>query len=425
MTQAVSATGAEGDVQLPARGLNRLLTTRWRIALAWVLTRALTVSIFLPHFPGKISVNDLHYYAQQLGHLTHGGTLATTMPEYPLPMIAITMPQFLLGGTNPHAFAVLYVGSLLALDGGLLLALVRRSSYAGHPAITFWVWCLPAIGSLTYLRFDLIPSILVGLALLCATHGRGARAGAFTAFGAVLKLWPGALVPVFLLRRGERKGVVFGFVATLVGIVLVCWAIGGWTRLISPVKWQDGRGLQVESVPAAPLMFLRSLNHRTWYAMPTRWQATEIFGPGVRTVISLTTVLMLAGALYLLWLWVRAYRHGRNDPVFVGWLLLTAILIVIITNKTFSPQYLLWLAGPVLAMLWNNPDDPATRRVAIGVIAAGLVTQLEFPDWYYPLTHTTPLTFAATTALLVRDGIILWLTWVAARQTHQHLTSTR
>lgn len=424
-TSATHTAGAGGALQLPTRGLNRLLTSRWRIALAWIATRALTLSIFLPHFPGKISINDLHYYADQLGQLTHGGSLATTMPEYPLPILAITLPQFLLSGTNPQVFAVLYVGSLLALDGVLVLAMLRRAGPAGHPAITFWVWCLPAIGSLTYLRFDLLPSVLVGLSLVYATRGRGLRAGVFTAFGAVLKLWPGALVPVFLLRRGERKGVLFGFVGTTAGIVLACWAIGGWTRLKSPLAWQDGRGLQVESIPAAPLMFLRSLNHRTWHAMPTQWQATEIFGPGVDFVTSLTTVLMLIGAVYLAWLWVRAYRAGANDPVFVGWLLLTAILIVIITNKTFSPQYLLWLAGPVLAMLWITPHDLTTRRVAVGVIAAGLVTQLVFPVWYYPLTHTTPLTFAATMALLVRDGIIVWLTWTAARQTHRHLARYR
>ena len=56
-------------------------------------------------------------------------------------------------------------------------------------AVTFWLWFVPLIGPTAYFRFDLVPAVLAGGAVL-ALMRRPALCGVLTAIGAALKLWP-------------------------------------------------------------------------------------------------------------------------------------------------------------------------------------------------------------------------------------------
>ena len=103
------------------------------------------------------------------------------------------------------------------------------------------------------------------------------------AFGAALKLWPALLVLPLLGvgRRGTR--VAAGFGITGGGLALASLLIGGWERLVSPLTWQSNRGLQIESVPATPLMWLRAASEgRGWTVGLSRYNAYEISGPGAQ-----------------------------------------------------------------------------------------------------------------------------------------------
>ncbi len=217
-------------------------------------------------------------------------------------------------------------------------------------AIDFWLLFVLLIGPLCYLRFDMLPAVLAGGALLAARR-RPWVTGALTGLGAAVKLWPALLIAAFCAHRPDRKVAGWAFVIVGFGLAGISLLLGGWTRLLSPLTWQSGRGLQIESIWATPLMVARAWSPSDWRVDYSRFQAYEIFGPGVSTWLLISNVATVAGLVVLIALWVRAYRARDPSPVAVGLIVLATVAIMTVTNKTLSPQYLLWLGGPMAALL--------------------------------------------------------------------------
>ena len=97
-----------------------------------------------------------------------------------------------------------------------------------------------------------------------------------------------------------------------VGLALVSLIFGGWTRLVSPLTWQSGRGLQIESIWATPLMIGRALDAQTWVVGMSKFQAYEIFGPGVSVLLTLSTVATVLGFAAIVGLSVRGFRRRHR-----------------------------------------------------------------------------------------------------------------
>jgi hypothetical protein len=173
-----------------------------------------------------------------------------------------------------------------------------------------------------------------------------------------------------------------------VGLALLSLIFGGWTRLLSPLTWQSGRGLQIESVWATPLMIARAADPRRWTVDMSRFQAFEIFGPGVSTLLLLSNVVTLLGLVAMIVLYVRGFRTRAPDQVAIGLVVLSIVAIMIVTNKTLSPQYLLWLGGPMAALLLlkrtevTEPERRTIRRLAAQLLVLALLTQLVYPALY-------------------------------------------
>ena len=100
--------------------------------------------------------------------------------------------------------------------------------------------------------------MLAGGALLAARRRPGLT-GALTGLGAAIKLWPALLIAAFLSYRPDRKPAGIAFVVVGFGLAAVSLLAGGWARLVSPLTWQSGRGLQIESIWATPLMVARAV----------------------------------------------------------------------------------------------------------------------------------------------------------------------
>ncbi len=217
------------------------------------------------------------------------------------------------------------------------------------------------------------------------------------------------------------------------GLALISLVTGGLTRLFSPLTWQSGRGLQIESVWASPLMLLRMVRPDRWVVDISRYQAYEIFGPGVGPWQTVSNVATVIGLVTVVVLWVRAFRMtGGVTPVAVALVVLATVAVVIITNKTLSPQYLLWIGGPIAALLLLRddagaapPDEPlvcaagSSGSASPGLVLAGL-TQLVYPllyDGYLGFTDTaglvlsTVVTAIRNLCLLVFTVVCLVLAW--------------
>ena len=422
--------------------LGRMTRPRWfaglgptaRLGLAWIVSRALMMLLIITPAENWAH-NDPFYYEEKLRALADGG-IGSVMLEYPVPAVwALQLPDLLSFG-SPQLYALGFVVLMAALDAGFTWLLWRASGRRRSAAIDFWLVFALVLGPLCWLRFDMLPAVLVGGALiLSATHPK--LAGALAAIGAATKLWPAVTWLALLPRPGRaRLWTTVAFAATGVVLAGISLVQGGWDRLVSPLTWQSDRGLQIESIVATPLMVARLADPDQWPIELSQYNAFEILsGPGRESLLQVASVATAVGGLLIvalagLLVWQLRTAAQRPGAPEVSWriamLALAMLLVLIVTNKTFSTQYMLWLAGPVACLLLNSgTGDRAARRrartssaIAWSVIGLGVATHLLYPICYPPLT-TAPgqpvdpgLLLGATVVLAVRNLGLVVLTVV-------------
>ncbi len=412
------------DTTAPApAGTARRWTPGLRLWAQWAATRALTLLVLIPEH--KV-LGDVRYYFGQVDGLFHGGTLGGTLPEYPVPAVGFLMLPRLVSGHWVLAYLAAFVALMLAVDAGLSWALFRAAAWRHRPAhggrgpgrgVTLWLWVLPLLGPMILCRFDLVPAALAGGALLLVAR-RPALAGVLLGVGAAVKLWPAALLPSLCLhptpgRRGGRWRLLAAFGAVAAVTVPVVAALAGTTRLASPLHWQGERGLQVEAYAALPLLVADLFRPDRWHVEYTRYYAFQVVGPGTGAAMTAATVAGGLAVLLLAVLWLRAARlRGSVPPAAVGLLGALTVCLVAVTDKTLSPQYLIWVAA-LLAVVGVLHPDALPRGINAVLLATCALTQVIFPLNYDPLVAGEPY---AVVLLVVRDAGLLAVAWPAGRQ---------
>ena len=398
--------------------LNRLLNSGWTYAVLWALSRA-----YLGYtWSTKVSyiVGDVSYYLSQVTNTT---SWSSSLVEYPTPVAwAMHLLRAVTGG-NPGAFVWAFATSMLVLDATMAILAWRLSSHAWRaPATLTWIVFVTLLGPLAYFRFDMAPAVLAGAGALLARR-RPALAGTLIAFGAALKLWPALLVlPLLGVDRRARRAAI-GFGVTGGVLALSSLAIGGWQRLLSPLSWQSDRGLQVESLAASPLMWLRTAQEGGgWIVGLSRYNAYEITGPGVQTALQIASGATLLGFFLAILLGVRAAWLARRSARGVAVVMLAIILIMIVVNKTLSPQYVLWLGGPLVALIGGAEKDAPLRfswplAWALACFALAYGTQVVYPLRYSEIVFGTGKPLAVSIlvlrnlALAAFTVVVTWKAW--------------
>jgi hypothetical protein len=378
----------------------------------WLLTRVITLLVLATPAEHGI-IRDVYYYGNQLDAMFHGTPVTQTLREYPLPAFAVFLTPRWLSEITPWTYASIFVVLMLIVDAAFVGALWRTGR---GPGVRLWLVLVPLLGPLTFTRFDLVSAALAGFALLALAARRPATAGALAAAGAAVKLWPAALLPGLLVKREKPGRVLAGFGAVGVVAVAATLAVGGLTRLLSPLTWQGDRGLQLETVWAVPLLFLRCFDSAVWSTPYTQFLAFQVEGPGAGTLLHLSTVATAGCAVLLGWLWWRSWRAGPASPALVGLLAVAAACLLIVPNKTLSPQYLLWIGGALAALGATAPDEPLLPRLNVLLLVGCGLTQIIYPIGYGMLTGPHWSNVIGATLLAARNGILLAITVLAVRR---------
>jgi 4-amino-4-deoxy-L-arabinose transferase-like glycosyltransferase len=122
---------------------------------------------------------------------------------------------------------------------------------------------------------------------------------------------------------------------------------------------------------------------------------------------------------------IRAFLHNGSTPVAIGFVVVATVAIMTITNKTLSPQYLLWLGGPMAALMLLRPqatpeEQSAINRMAGQLLALALLTQLVYPLLYdsYLGRHAQRMIIISTVVTAIRNLALVvftveacWLAW--------------
>jgi len=391
------------------------------IVIGWLITRVVMLLI-LAGFE-RFVVGDVFYYHRKINALFTTG-LDRTLYEYPTPVVWILALPYGASFGSRVGYLIAFVVLMLALDAVFSYALWRSSGRRHDSAIDFWLIFVLLIGPLSYLRFDMLPAVLAGGALLAARRKPWVT-GALTGLGAAIKLWPALLIGAFLSYKSDRRPAGLTFVVVGFGLALISLIFGGWARLISPLTWQSERGLQIESIWATPLMLARAARPEHWIVDISQYQAYEIFGPGVDPWIMISNVATLFGLAMIILLTIRAFLHNGSTPVAIGFVVVATVAIMTITNKTLSPQYLLWLGGPMAALMLLRPqatpeEQSAINRMAGQLLALALLTQLVYPLLYdsYLGRHAQRMIIISTVVTAIRNLALVvftveacWLAW--------------
>jgi hypothetical protein len=384
------------------------------LALAWLLTRLALLALLATRVE-RIMVGDVFYYHRKIRALFDVG-LGGTLNEYPTPVTWLLWLPYGAAGGNRAAYLVIFIVLMLALDAAFTVALYRTSGRRHTGAADFWLAFVLLVGPLSYLRFDLLPAVLAGGALLAARR-RPWVTGALTGLGAAIKLWPALLIPAFLAHRPDRKVAGWAFVGVGFGLAAVSLLAGGWSRLVSPLTWQSDRGLQIESIWATPVMLARAVRPAGWLVDMSKYQAFEIFGSSVGLWLGLATAATVAGLVVIVALYLRAFRQPAPTALAIGLVILATVAVMTVTNKTLSPQYLLWMGGPMAALLLLGRDGTAAQRdqllrLAGFLLVLALLTHLVYPLLYNGLLGRRgyPMTVIATLVTAVRNLAVVVFT---------------
>ncbi|MFB6789756.1 glycosyltransferase 87 family protein [Streptomyces olivaceus] len=413
----------------------------WLVAV-WGATRLLLLLFVLKVlvFPGPDVTSDVSVIYRDWYEVLRTGAFPSddvTWQYPPAAAFAVLAPALLPFLAYATAFFVL----ACAVDAAVLALLWRAGRGSGRSPRGAWVWVVgvPLLGPTVYARYDLMVTAVAVAALLAA--GRHPRvAGALAAVGALLKVWPALVLVGMDGRRPWVAAAVGG--AGLAGLFAVTMP-GAFAFL----TFQRERGVEVESLGALVFHVAR---HFGWEGgVLLNYGSMEFLGPHVDTVSTVSMGLSAAAFGWLLLWRVRAARspgprsprsrsrspespaqpsepsesrspesrpsrspssrsrfaaHTAADAAFV------AVLLFTVTSRVISPQYLVWLVG--LAAVCRCFRASRMRVPVALVLAASLVTVLEFPLLFADVVASTPLGIAL---LAVRNGLLVTAALVGAR----------
>ena len=371
------------------------------LGLAGLLIGLLLVVALTPQ--GSRWNDDVSLYHAAAVALIDGRLDATTgVPLYPPflssypPLSLVPMALPLLGSRELPIYTMLF-GIEMCLVAGLGVFLVegvsRRTGAVVSGVGPLGVYVVYALLCATVipLRWDVVPSILILGALAAASGGSALLAGLLVGTGAAVKLYPAVLFPVLFAwhwYRSDRRGAFLatvGFaVAGLIGVISFLPFPGAGP--LDLLRTQTGRGLELETLAGSVIAFLGAIGVVADAGVVYADGSFNLVGPGVDGALRLTSaVAAISLLLALAVLLVRFRRDRRDGPLGVDHLVYgTALMIVVLllTNRVFSPQYIVWLLPVVPFLPW--------RTGWLALLAAGL-TLLLFPFLYQPLLEGAPL----------------------------------
>ena len=270
---------------------------------------------------------------------------------------------------------------------------VAASVYALVGARALYVALAPSLLLYAYMNWDLIAVAFATAATLAFLRRRDVWAGVLLGLGAAAKLYPAfLLVPFVAERLREREPDR--------GIHLAWAAVGTWLianlpfALAAPSRWWEFFRFNA----ARPADW-----DSLWFVACHRLTG-NLYCTHTRTINAASLVLFV-GVTAIVWRWKRL-----AEPGFPRWTLGFPILVVfLLTNKVYSPQYGVWLL-PWFALAL--PSLPLLVAFSLADVAVFLTRFA----WFARLAGLGGLPIGAfELAVLVRAAILVGclVGWVA------------
>lgn len=387
------------------------------LLLALLPTLALVVGALLTWPAVGRWQGDLAIYARYADQLMRGALpYRDFRPEYPpLALLPFVVPRVLMLGrplsADAYRWLFLIENAVFCwLTAWTVLASARQTKLATAGSTAALLTVLVAILSpLLSWRFDLFPALLTALALLALLRNQHAVGGIWLGLGVAAKLYPIVLGPLFglqylVLRRWRALGaLIAGGALALALTVLPFWLLDR-TGLLAFLTYHEQRGVQLESL-AGGVVCLGHMLGFTTVQIEFNYGAMHLASPWSKVILPwLTPLLLLAYGTVLLVAYTRLRADLRTQAPHgqaLVQLSVAALLAFIVTNKVFSPQYVVWLLPFAPLLPWRH---------YLAVVMICVATVIIFPFNYDALLGLQPLAIlllnARNAAML---GLLIWV----------------
>lgn len=323
-------------------------------------------------------------------------------------LIPILLP--LIVGPGLYAFGWIMLVSLINAGAFAYLLYSARGTKRNElqrKAAWWWLAFLLLLGPISVSRLDSIVTPLAIVGLLAAVQ-RPALAGAMLTLATWIKVWPAALIAAVLVSVKKRKTVLISVVVTTAAIILIAIILGGAANIFSFLGQQTTRGLQIEAPLATPFLWLAAF-HEQGYAVyyDSVILTFQVMGDGTGIVAELSSIFLGLGFLGTLGWGIWLHRKGSNPSHVLPAVALTLTMVLIVFNKVGSPQYIGWLAAPVIAGLVL--EQKPFVAPAVFALVLGALTQAFYPYLYIALLNLQPFELGILTLRNIGEIILLAL----------------
>ena len=385
--------------------------------VAILRTSSLVAASFLVHlwaltasklFPDAISFGDLSLYDYWAYQVDNGTGVYGLVTEWVYPALAF-VPIWIAGALNLVSYEVSWLAVVFVLNTAAVLLLVRRESnggvFTGTKASWAFLSALLFLGPVAVSRIDSVSAALAILGLVAINRNTTGIAAALFTIAGWIKIWPVALFVAMIAvfkKRLQAITVATIISASIIGIGL----LAGGTKVFGFVLQQQERGIQIESVMATPWMWLAKFGSANIF-FDDIILTNQISGPSVQELAAVSNYLLFIALAITVLLAIRAVRAGRNRTQVFALTALTGVLDLIVFNKVGSPQFMIWLAVPLVALVFFGINK---SKVALAMGSAILLlTQLVYPVFYIELLglEIMPLVLLTVRNLLL-VALLIW-----------------
>jgi uncharacterized membrane protein len=354
--------------------------------------------------------------------ISHGQMLYRDfLMEYPpLATVFFILPGLVSSQLNiyAHIFTIqILLFDLLGLF--IISAMSLRINISSWISLSIYTISALAIGPIIIHRYDLIPTVMVMLALYAFSLGKHKTSWFFLALGTMTKIYPIIIAPIFLLdylQKRQFRNIIYGISSFLITItaIITPFIIISPNGLWNSLSYHLQRGLQVESIFGSFLLLAHSLGamHLNLNFDFGAWNIVSSMANNLATV---STILVLLGLGIVYW---SFYRNKSLDSIgqisnIVNYSFLT-ILLFISMGKVFSPQFIIWLYPlvPLINSRWRN-----TAWIIFMIIA--ILTYYIFPLHYEALVFN--LKHSVINVLFLRNVLLLTLAGLLLINTNKAL----
>ena len=315
-----------------------------------------------------------------------------------------------------HAFGATLYGStwlsiVMLLNVAAFGTLTGWGRHRDHNAAAWWwVAFLFLLGPIALGRIDstTVPLAMIGM-LLLSRHPR--VAALILTIATWIKVWPAALIAAIVIASRERLRVVLVGAAASAFIVFIALSMGSGMNVFSFITQQNGRGLQIEAPISSIWLWMARVGvPETFVYYDNAILTFQVDGPGAEVAAALMNPLFALAVLTVCAIGLLAVRRGAATLQLLPPLALALVTAFIVFNKVGSPQFVSWLAVPVVfGLVMALQGGRSFRTPALLVLVIAGLTQLVYPYLYnYVLSVNYVMLIVLTSRNLLLICLFVW-----------------